>query len=329
MALRGPMRRRSQHRGRLALPSFTPDAAARWTVAAAAGACRSSSADTSTGAASAADPGRALSLHSTVQLRRGLQMPLFGLGTWLATNGGECKDAVRAALQLGFRLIDTAQMYDNHEDVRAALQELPADAPRPFVVSKLSPTPECHGRAGAMAQLDRTLEELGLEQLDLWLMHSPSPGKVLETWQAMLSARDAGKVRAVGVSNFGPEQLEGLKQAGCDVPEVNQFELHCWNQQRELVSYCQREGIAVMSFCPLARCKLFGQTALQQIALETGQSEAALAIRWLLQKVSAALRAARARTHVHTSTATEAVSCVQVPASGASGRTQYITPTAH
>jgi diketogulonate reductase-like aldo/keto reductase len=143
----------------------------------------------------------------------------------------------------------------------------------------------------------------------------------------MLSARDAGKVRAVGVSNFGPEQLEGLKQAGCDVPEVNQFELHCWNQQRELVSYCQREGIAVMSFCPLARCKLFGQTALQQIALETGQSEAALAIRWLLQKVSAALRAARAHTHVHT--ATEAVSCVQVPASGASGRTQYITPTAH
>jgi hypothetical protein len=122
MALRRPMRRRSQHRGRLALPSFTPDAAARWTVAAAAGARRtaSSSADTSTGAASAADPGRALSLHSTVQLRRGLQMPLFGLGTWLATNGGECKDAVRAALQLGFRLIDTAQMYDNHEDPRRA-----------------------------------------------------------------------------------------------------------------------------------------------------------------------------------------------------------------
>jgi hypothetical protein len=146
MALRRPMRRRSQHRGRLALPSFTPDAAARWTVAAAAGARRtaSSSADTSTGAASAADPGRALSLHSTVQLRRGLQMPLFGLGTWLATNG---KDAVQAALQLGFRLIDTAQMYDNHEDG--------ADRSCPLTRRDPSSCPSFRRRPSAMAELER------------------------------------------------------------------------------------------------------------------------------------------------------------------------------
>lgn len=225
-----------------------------------------------------------LSLESTVELRSGLRMPLFGLGTWLATSGGECKEAVQAALQYGYRLIDTATMYNNHEDVRAALQEWDAAAPRPFIVSKLSPQPQCHGKTEPLVELDRTLEELGLEQLDLWLMHSPSPGKVVDTWRAMLSARDAGKVRAVGVSNFGPEQIEGLKAAGCEAPEVNQFELHCWNQQRELVAYCEREGIVVMSFCPLARCKMFGQTALAELAAQTDRTEAALALRWLLQK---------------------------------------------
>lgn len=86
------------------------------------------------------------------------------------------------------------------------------------------------------------------------------------------------------MSNFGVAQLEGLQAAGCEMPEVNQIELHCWNQQRGTVDFCRRHGIAIMSYCPLARCKLLGQTALSALAEETGQAEARLALRWLLQK---------------------------------------------
>ena len=88
----------------------------------------------------------------------------------------------------------------------------------------------------------------------------------------------------MGVSNCGPAQLEALKAAGCELPEVNQFELHVWNQQREAVDYCRANGIVVMSYCPLARCKLFGQTGLAGLAERKGCSEAQLCVRWLLQR---------------------------------------------
>ena len=88
----------------------------------------------------------------------------------------------------------------------------------------------------------------------------------------------------MGVSNAGPAQIEGLRAAGCELPEVNQFELHVWNQQREAVEFCRNNGIVVMSYCPLARCKLFGQTGLARLAEKLGKSEAQLCIRWLLER---------------------------------------------
>ena len=226
----------------------------------------------------AADSDMALSLDSRVKLRRGTEMPLFGLGTWLSEGDGTCHAAVRVALEHGYNLIDTATMYKNEHDVGAAVRE---SGKRPFIVSKLAP--EDHGREKTLAALDRTLADLGVDVLDLWLMHSPSGGSVVETWQTMLECRDAGKVRAVGVSNTGPAQLEGLKAAGLEAPEVDQFELHVWNQQKEAVAYCRANGILVMSYCPLARCKLFGSTALAKLAEDAGRSEAQLCIRWLLQ----------------------------------------------
>ena len=223
----------------------------------------------------------ALSLDTMVKLRNGERMPIFGLGTWLSEGDGTCKAAVKAALKHGYRLIDTATMYKNECDVGAALKESDA-ADQTYVVSKLMP--DDHGRENVLAAIDKTLADLQVEKLDLWLMHSPSGGRVIETWKAMLEARDAGKCTSVGVSNVGPAQLEGIKAAGLEAPAVNQFELHLWNQQREAVDYCQREGIVIMSYCPLARCKLFGQTGLARLAEQTGKSEAQLCIRWLLQR---------------------------------------------
>eukprot|EP00966_Prymnesium_polylepis_P237374 5489855-Prymnesium_polylepis.1 len=172
-------------------------------------------------------------------------------------------------------------MYENEDDVGAAIRASGKDRADVFIVSKLRP--EDHGRDACRAAIDLTLTKLGVEQLDLWLMHTPSGGSVLETWQAMLEARDAGKVRAVGVSNFGAAQLEGLKAAGVETPEVNQIELHCWLQQRAVAEYCAGEGIVLMAFCPLARCKQFGRTRLAEMAAARGRTEAELAIRWLMQ----------------------------------------------
>ena len=222
-----------------------------------------------------------LALGTTVRLRRGAEMPLFGLGTWLSEGDGTCRKAVQLAIESGYRLIDTATMYDNEADVGAALKESgKASGSEIFIVSKLATTD--HGRDAALAAIDRTLSALGVQQLQLWLMHSPTGGRVVETWKAMIEAREAGKCASIGVSNCGPAQLEALKAAGCELPEVNQFELHVWNQQREAVDYCRANGIVVMSYCPLARCKLFGQTGLAKLAERKGCSEAQLCVRWLL-----------------------------------------------
>ncbi len=219
----------------------------------------------------------ALTLRSFLRTRRGVEMPVFGLGTWLSESD-ECKSAVDAAVRHGIKLIDTATMYKNEAEVGEAL----ADAPDVFVVTKLQP--QDHGREAALAALDASLSKLRRPCVDLWLMHSPSGGRVVETWRAMCEARDSGKCRAVGVSNFGPGQLRGLAESGCELPEVNQFELHPWHSQAETVGWCRENGVVVMSFCPLGRTKLFGKTSVAEIAAAAGCSEAQLCCRYLLQK---------------------------------------------
>ena len=136
------------------------------------------------------EPSQQLSLRSTLRLRSGIEMPNFGLGTYLS-KPGDCFKAVTAALAHGYTLIDTAAMYANENDVGDALRA--SSKEHIFVVSKLMP--EDHGREKTLAAIDLTLEKLGVEQLDLWLMHTPSGGRVVETWQAMLEARDSGKCR--------------------------------------------------------------------------------------------------------------------------------------
>jgi len=161
---------------------------------------------------------RELSLKTTVKLRRGSEMPMFGyclctvsvmrvfvrggsdvgeavhsLGTWLSEGGGTCNGAVKAALDEGYRLIDTATMYQNEADVGSALQE--SSAAGIYVVSKLQPSD--HGREAALQAIDRTLAELKVDKLDLWLMHSPTGGKVVETWKAMLEVGFGGCILIV------------------------------------------------------------------------------------------------------------------------------------
>lgn len=272
-----------------------------------------------------------LTIDSTVRLSSGIDMPLFGLGTWLSAGEGECLGACKAALEYGYHLIDTSSMYENEQDVGAAL----ADSPRKdvFVVTKLKPAD--HGRENALAAIDLSLKKLKRSSVDLWLMHTPSGGRVVETWKAMLEAKAAGKCRAVGVSNFGVEQLRQLKAAGCETPEVNQIELHVWLQQRPAVEYCRSEGITVMSYCPLARCKLFGQTELAKLAAEWGRTEPELALRWLLQRgfitIPKSSNAKRVASNAvfGFSLSEEQLAALDALDQGFKGRTASITWTSH
>ena len=233
---------------------------------------------------SEAKNGDGLSLASTVTLRNGLKMPIFGLGTWLSKDGGECEQSVTAALEAGYPLIDTARMYENETDVSRALKSWKGQPP--FIVTKLRGadhnTEADNGRVEAA--LRSSLADLGLSCVDLFLVHNPSGKQCISTWRSMLSCRDKGLCRAVGGSNFGAAQLQGLKDAGLELPEVNQIEYHMWLPQKETAAYCRDNDIRLQGYCPLARCKRFGKTAATALAENLGVSEAALAIRWSLEK---------------------------------------------
>ena len=224
-------------------------------------------------------------INSTKTLRNGLEMPMFALGTWLSSNNGQAAVAVTQSLDAGYCMIDTAQMYGNEADVGLAIKdwtEKNPNKPRPFVVTKLKG--DAHEIGSVTRSLKRSLELLQMDCVDLFLMHSPRGMRITDTWKEMLECREAGLVKAVGVSNFGKNQLEGLKSAGLELPEVNQIECHVWNQQLETREYMNENNIATMGYCPLARCKQFGETVLAEMSKEKNISEALLAIKWSLHE---------------------------------------------
>lgn len=204
-------------------------------------------------------------------LRRGkLTLPLFGLGTYLSESE-DVGPAVKHALEVGYTLIDTAQLYANEEAIGRVLAGRPRDSFQ--IVTKMS-----ENHPNAEAELTESLRKLGLDYVDLYLIHTPRNKECLETWKNMLKLRDRGLAKAVGVSNFGKKQLEELEKCNVELPEVNQIELHVWNQQRELVSYLKEKDIAVMAYCPLARGKKWGSLG------GSVQEEAVWAMRWCEQK---------------------------------------------
>lgn len=226
-----------------------------------------------------------MSINATVTLRNGLHMPIFGLGTWLSSNNGEAAAAVTLALDAGYRMIDTAQMYGNEADVGLAIRqwvEKNPTLPPPFVVTKLKG--DGHEIGSVTRSLKRSLELLQMEAVDLFLIHSPKGMRCVDTWKEMLMCRDMGLTKAVGVSNFGIQQLEGLKNTGLELPEINQIETHVWNQQTETRAYMKENHITAMGYCPLARCKQFGESKLAELSTEKNVSEASLAIRWCIEQ---------------------------------------------
>lgn len=212
-------------------------------------------------------------------------MPQLGLGTY-KTPADDTARCVREALSLGYRHVDTAQMYGNEAGVGQGLRDSGLPREELFVTSKLD-NPN-HRREAVLRSFDASLRALGLEYLDLFLVHWPlatSPGlDLVETWQAMVELLESGRVRAIGVSNFEPVHLERVVAATGVVPAVNQVEVQPYFTQERLRAVNRAQGIVTQAWSPLARGRVLADPVLVQVAQEVGRSTAQVVLRWHLQR---------------------------------------------
>lgn len=220
---------------------------------------------------------------NVVRLSTGILLPSPGLGVYRSAAGGECYNAVLSALRLGYRHIDTAQLYGNEADVGRAVADSGLRREQVFVTTKVWTSQWGYERA--RASIRQSLDELGMAYVDLCLLHAPGdPATRADTWRALEDAAKEGQVRSIGVSNFGVGHLRKLVE-GCSVrPAVNQIELHPWLQWREVVDYCRQEGIVLEAYSPLAKARKLEDPTVGAIAQRLGVSPAQVLIRWSLQK---------------------------------------------
>ncbi|MWB96974.1 aldo/keto reductase [Agromyces seonyuensis] len=219
----------------------------------------------------------------TITLNNGVTIPQLGFGVFQVPDAATT-DAVAAALQSGYRSIDTAAIYGNEAGVGEALAESGLARDEVFVTSKVWNSE--HGYDRTLRAFDASLAALGLESLDLYLIHWPAPGRglYLDTWRALERLHADGRVRAIGVSNFEPEHLERLVDAGSVVPAVNQVELHPALQNRDVVAANERYGIATEAWSPLAQGAVLGDPVISAIAATHGKTPAQVVLRWHLQQ---------------------------------------------
>ncbi len=221
-------------------------------------------------------------IHGTWPLANGVEIPYLGLGVWQAEDGAEVQQAVKWALEAGYRHIDTASIYKNEEGVGQAIRESGVPRADVFVTSKVWNTDQ--GYDATLRAFEASLDRLGLETLDLYLIHWPVPGKSAHTWRALEKLYADGRVRAIGVSNFLQHHLEELLTTATVKPMVNQLEFHPWLVQPELQAYCRQHGIQYQAWSPLMQGKIFEQDIVNDLARKYGKSPAQILVRWDLQR---------------------------------------------
>ena len=222
-------------------------------------------------------------------LNNGLKIPSIGFGTFETPNGKKAVDAVRTAIKVGYRLIDTASVYGNEESIGKAIKESGFDRSNFFITSKLWNTEQ--GYDTTLKAFNEGLKKLDTDYLDLYLIHWPVAGhrddylkRNLDTWRAFEKLYREGKIKAIGVSNFLVHHLDPLMQE-CDVkPMVNQLELNPQYQQEEIVDYCKQHEIVLEAWGPLMRGKAFNNELLKDVAKKYNKTIAQICIRWSLQK---------------------------------------------
>ena len=218
-----------------------------------------------------------------VALSDGTQMPVLGLGVYKVDND-VVAGLVSHALSVGYRLIDTASMYDNEEGVGRALAA--SDVPRSEIQVATKFWMDDLGYENTLKACTTSLKNLGLDYLDLYLIHWPAPqrGLYVESWRAMEKLKADGLVRSIGVCNFHAEHLDRIAESSNERPVLNQVELHPWLTQEPLVAYHQAHGIVTQAWSPLARGQVLDDLTLLSLSAEYGVSVAQLVLRWHLQR---------------------------------------------
>ena len=224
----------------------------------------------------------ALTKESRINLNDGVSMPLFGIGVWRMEPGKETREAVTLALELGYIHIDTASMYNNEEDVGAALQDSNFPREKLFITSKVH-TSEV-GYDSTLEAFERSLQKLKLSYIDLYLIHKPVEGFRKNTWEALEKLKKDGICRSIGVSNFSPRHLDEILEICEFIPTVNQIEMNPFLAQKTISKYCRAKNIHITGFCPLARTEKSKDPAIVDVANECGKTWAQVMIRWSLQK---------------------------------------------
>lgn len=228
------------------------------------------------------------SLKDCYTLLNGVKIPCIGFGTWKAPDGEIAVSSVRTAIEAGYRHIDTAAGYENEASVGKGIKDSGIPREEIFVTSKVKNSER--GYKTTLAAFDKTITDLGLDYLDLYLIHWPASFSRfenweqinLDTWRAMTELYKAGKIRSIGVSNFMPHHLKALVETEVP-PMVDQIEFHPGQMQSETVDYCRNNNILVEAWSPLGSGRMLENPTLAEIAAKYGKSTAQICVRWCMQ----------------------------------------------
>jgi diketogulonate reductase-like aldo/keto reductase len=212
------------------------------------------------------------------KLADGTEIPLLGLGVWQVPDGPECENAVRWALEAGYRHVDTAQAYGNEASVGRALRDSGVPRDDVFITTKFSP-----GHKDPEAEAQRSLERLGVEFVDLYIIHWPQGGPTW-AWDGMQRAQQSGYARSIGVSNFSVAELDELLAVADTPPAVDQVQFSPFEFRRRLLEACEERGVVIEAYSPLGTGRHLGDEAVAEIAERLGRTPAQVLIRWALQR---------------------------------------------
>jgi diketogulonate reductase-like aldo/keto reductase len=214
-------------------------------------------------------------------LADGNQMPMLGLGVWQVPDGPDCVRAVRWALELGYRHIDTAQIYGNEESVGRALRDSGVPRDQVWITTKYVPR-RFPGRSDPAAEAEASLRRLGVDQVDLYIVHWPRRGPTW-AWPGMERARELGYTRSIGVSNFSASELETLVAAAAIAPVINQVDFSPFKYRRRLLDSCQQRAVALEAYSPLGTGRNLASEKVNEVARRAGRTPAQVLLRWCVQ----------------------------------------------